>query len=356
MQVIYEHTRNWDNKIYIDTRTAEEFQEATIPDAVNLEVLNFEERREVSILYNQGLKQKSYLKGVKFIAPKLPDLLEKLAELSRRYDKLILFCSRGGMRSESLSATAGLINLEVYKLKGGYKAYRQYVLQRLNNFKLKAELIVLHGNTGCGKTEVLEKLEERGCPVINLERLANHRGSAFGSIDLGQAHNQKYFDSLLLERLEELQGSPFIFTEAESRRIGYSVLPGWWMEKMETGQHILLEASLECRVERIYQEYAASYEKDPRGFRNRVRESLRGIEKYLIKNIGKAGYQELLELLEQGEIKEMIRRLLRDYYDYFYSYAQKSQEQFALKLTGCRSEKLADEIIKSSEQFHYYQT
>lgn len=338
-----------ENILFIDVRSPEEFKESTIPGAINLPVFSNKERAEIGRIYNEEGKDKARLKGVEYLSPKLPEYMQKLNELEENYKSLITFCARGGMRSEALVTLADLAGIKLNKYPGGYKSYRQNVIQRLENYQLNSRLVVLHGHTGVGKTEILHKLNNKGYPILDLEKLAGHRGSAFGSIGLNGTHNQKKFDSLLLNKLEKVNGSEYIFLESESRRIGYSVLPDFLLEAMEEGIHILVRSSLEARVTRIYQEYSHEYESNSEVFKERVKESLEGIDKYLIRKIGKKGKKKLLNYLESGEFEEFIKLILTGYYDKFYSYAEKHQPDFNLSLYDDSTDKLTTQIINFIE-------
>ncbi len=339
------------NTLFIDVRSPEEFKESTIPGAINIPVFSNQERAEIGKIYHDEGKQAARLKGVEYLSPKLPDYMQRLKELAEKYKILISFCARGGMRSEALVTLADLAGIKLHKYPGGYKSYRQNVIQRLENFQLNSRLVVLHGHTGVGKTEILHKLNNKGYPILDLEKLAGHRGSAFGSIGLNGAHNQKKFDSLLLNNLEKINGSNYIFLESESKRIGYSVLPDFLLEAMDNGVHILVRSSLEARVTRIYKEYSHEYENNSEQFKKRVKESLDGIDKYLIRKIGKNGKNKLLNHLESGEFEEFIKLILTGYYDKFYSYAEKHQPDFELSLYNDSTDRLTDQIINFIEKY-----
>lgn len=339
------------NTIFIDVRSPEEYNEATIPGAINLPVFSNSERAEIGRIYHQEGKEPARLKGVEYLSPKLPEYMQRLKELEDNYKTLISFCARGGMRSEALVTLADLAGINLNKYPGGYKSYRQNVIQRLENYQLNSKLVVLHGHTGVGKTEILHKLNDSGYPILDLEKLAGHRGSAFGSIGLNGAHNQKKFDALLLNKLEKINGSEYIFLESESKRIGYSVLPAFLLEAMENGVHILVRSSLESRVTRIYQEYSHEYESNSEEFKKRVKESLEGIDKYLIRKIGKKGKGKLLKHLEAGEFEEFIKLILTGYYDKFYSYAEKHQPEFDLSLYDDSTDKLTEIIINFIKEY-----
>lgn len=332
------------NTLFIDVRSPSEYQEATIPGAINIPVFSNQERAKIGKIYHDQGKQAARLEGVKFLSPKLPEYMQRLNELTEKYETLIAFCARGGMRSQALVSLAELAGIKLNKYPGGYKSYRQSIIQELKNYQLNSELVVLHGHTGVGKTEILHKLYDQGYPILDLEKLAGHRGSAFGSIGLEGTHNQKKFDSLLLNKLEKINGSKYIFLESESKRIGYSVLPDFLLEAMEAGVHILVRSSLEARIERIYQEYSHEYESNSEEFKKRVRESLEGIDKYLIRKIGKKGKRKLLNHLEAGEFEEFIKLILTGYYDKFYSYAEKHQPDFELSLYDDSTDQLAEMI------------
>ncbi|SIR61486.1 tRNA 2-selenouridine(34) synthase MnmH [Halanaerobium kushneri] len=345
--ITYQESMNLNNSIYIDARTKSEYEEATIPGAVNIELLNQEERKIIGTIYKQQSPKKAKLKGVELVSPKIPDLIAAVNQLAQEYDNLIIFCSRGGLRSKSLAEFSDLAGIEVYRLEGGYKHYRHYILDRLENYKFQSEIVVLHGNTGVGKTYILKEMEKMGANIIDLEGIANHRGSAFGSIGLKEPYNQKYFESLLWEELEQKdQPGKYIFVEAESRRVGHSVIPDFFHEKMKKGEDILIKASTKKRVENIYLEYIKDIESDQQKFRERVLESLRAIKKYIIKKAGKKTYRKLIELTEKSSFKELTRVLLEEYYDPMYRHSQNKINNYQAIIKAENIKKAARKIIQ----------
>ncbi|MGM0472022.1 MAG: tRNA 2-selenouridine(34) synthase MnmH [Bacillota bacterium] len=343
--ITYQESLTKDSVVYIDVRTEKEYEEATIPGAVNVPVFNHQERAKIGTVYTQESPYQARLLGMDLISPKLPRLTREIKAISQDYKYVILFCARGGLRSQSLGVISELLGMKLYKLEGGYKAYRNFILDQLAEYDLDSKLLVIHGHTGVGKTELLTRLEQKGIPTIDLEGLANHRGSAFGSIGLGEPTNQKYFDSLLWERLEELNGSKLIAIEAESKRIGMSVLPDFMVAAMQNGIQILVESSVECRVIRIYEEYATDYTKSPDEFISRWLESLAAIKKYLVRKIGKESYQELVNLSKSGELKRVIRTLLTEYYDPMYNHSLKQHDDFVLQINSDDMSEITEQVI-----------
>lgn len=345
--ITYQESLKLENSIYIDARTEAEYQEATIPGAVNIELLNQEERKIIGTIYKQQSPSKAKLKGVELVSPKIPDLIAEVNQLSQNYDNLIIFCSRGGLRSKSLAEFSDLAGIEVYRLESGYKGYRHYIINKLENYEFKGEITVLHGNTGVGKTYILKQMEKLGANIIDLERIANHRGSAFGSIGLEEPYNQKYFESLLWEELKiKDQESGVIFVEAESRRVGHSVIPEFFHLKMKAGQDLLITASMEKRVENIYLEYIKDIESNQEEFIERVLESLTAIKKYLIKKAGKDSYFKLLELAKNAKFKELTKILLEEYYDPMYEHSQKKVETYRAEIKAENIKNAAEEIVE----------
>ncbi|RAK10488.1 tRNA 2-selenouridine synthase [Halanaerobium saccharolyticum] len=340
--ITYQESLKLKNSIYIDARTKTEYQEATIPGAVNIELLNHDERKIIGTIYKHQSPKKAKLKGVELVSPKIPDLIAEVNQLAQNYDNLIIFCSRGGLRSKSLAEFSDLAGIEVYRLEGGYKNYRHYIMDQLENYKFKGKIVVLHGNTGVGKTYILKELEKLGANIIDLEGIANHRGSAFGSIGLQKPYNQKYFESLLWNKLKNKdQKNDFIFVEAESRRVGHSVIPEFFNQNMKAGDDLLITASMKKRVENIYLEYIKDIESNQQEFIERVLESLTAIKKYIIKKAGKNSYYKLLELAEAANFKELTKLLLEEYYDPMYEHSQN-------KVNNYRAEIQAEDIKRAA--------
>jgi len=138
----YQDSLNLKNSIYIDARTKKEYNEATIPGAVNIELLDYEERKIIGTIYNNKNSKKAKLKGVELVSPKIPDLIAEINQLNNKYDNLIIFCSRGGLRSKSLAEFSDLAGIEVYRLENGYKGYRHYIMNKLENYNFKAKISV----------------------------------------------------------------------------------------------------------------------------------------------------------------------------------------------------------------------
>ena len=236
----------------IDVRSPGEFENATIPGSLNIPLFDDRERAEVGTLYTQVGVEAAKERGLEIVSAKLPSLIKEFARIKE--DKLV-FCWRGGMRSRTTATLLSLMDIYTYRLTGGYRAYRQWVVRQLETMTFRPEAVVLQGHTGTGKTHILRALKQDGYPVIDLEGMAGHRGSIFGAVGL-KPRNQKMFDALLVRDLMAYQHSPYVLLEAESRRIGKVTVPPLIYDKRSRGFVVRIELPVEARVRQILKEYA----------------------------------------------------------------------------------------------------
>jgi tRNA 2-selenouridine synthase len=293
---------------FIDTRAPVEFEEDHIPGAINIPILDNEERALVGTMYARD-KDAAVDKGYQIYKEKTESLKE---DLGRIKGKLCIYCFRGGLRSETIVKLARESGIDAVKLKNGYKAYREYVRGKLSEFVFKPKLIVIYGLTGTGKTELLQEFQDR----IDLEGLAQHRSSVYGAV--GQKpRSQKCFESLLLHELMRLNDRKYVVTEGESRKIGKVMIPGFFFEAMRTGIKVKLIASRDERIKRLVSIYAGKPELIPE-----LRDSTLSIEKKL----GKKITAELLTRLDHGENERFMEILIDKYYDPLYGHTMDSME------------------------------
>jgi tRNA 2-selenouridine synthase len=328
-----------DKYVPVDVRSPIEHEEAAIPGSVNIPLFTNEERQEIGILYKQSGNQAAKWRAMEIVSPKLPSLLREIKNLEASGVKPVIHCWRGGSRSKAVASFLDFSGTPSIRLAGGYRAYREYILDKIPEF-LPGKAVVLHGLTGTGKTEILEILQNRGFPVVDLEQMANHRGSLFGTIGIGDGHNQKTFDSLLFERLHEISGSEYFIVEAESKRIGRAVQPDFMMDLKKTGTHFLVQCSLGNRVERIFGEYVEPY-KEEQWFQDEVMEKVKKIEKRL----KSPDLVHSIEIATQNkDYQEVISILLEHYYDPRYNHTIKDYIGEFITINGESSATAAVEI------------
>lgn len=298
--------------VLIDVRSPSEYAESTIPGSLNIPFFDDQEREEIGTLYKQVSVDAAQERGLEIISAKLPGFIKQFAAVP---GKKAVFCWRGGMRSRTTATLLSLMNIHSYRLTGGYRAYRQWVVAMLESMSYEPPAYVIHGHTGNGKTALLRLLKERGYPVIDLERLAGHRGSVFGEIGL-RAHNQKTFDALLLDELIETANAPYVLMEAESKRIGKVVIPELVMAKKEQGTHIRIELPIEARVQNILKDYEPW--KHPES-------CLKAFDK-IASRIHRPVAVEIGECLKNGGYDRAVELLLLYYYDPRYAYTEEQYE------------------------------
>lgn len=316
--VEYQEAEQMEKVLFLDMRSESEYQEAHIPGAINMPVLNDEERRLVGTLYKEGKKEEAKLEGVKAITKKLVAYFAMVQELSKDY-KLVLYCKSGGYRSTAFFRLLDSLDEKVFKLNYGYKGYRKYITARLEEKVKELNFINLNGLTGTGKTEILKELEKRGQQVLDLEGLANHRGSLLGQIGLGEQISQKQFESYLYDKIKTFDQRP-VFVESESIKIGSLYLPKYLYDSYKNSPHqVFVKSSLKERVKRIHKEYIKETNKD---FLKEVQESFQGLNKYMKKE-RLDGY---IETIKQGQVDLVIEELIVKYYDQGYSIKEKNFE------------------------------
>ncbi|MFT5964326.1 MAG: tRNA 2-selenouridine synthase [Flavobacterium sp.] len=238
----------------IDVRSPGEFAAGHIPNAINLELFTDEERVVVGTAYKKESKERAFEIGFAYVKPKLNDFITKSAAIAPEKE-VAIHCWRGGMRSNAFADHLIENGFEkVYVIEKGYKTFRNYVLQF---FEQPYHLKVLGGYTGTGKTEILHSLKKKGQQVIDLERLANHRGSAFGGIDLPPQPTTEQFENNLFSELQNLNHNLPIWIEDESRLIGNIAIPGAFYTKMVEMPVYFLDVPLEDRTNHLVITYAS---------------------------------------------------------------------------------------------------
>jgi len=231
----------------IDVRAPAEYAEDHLPGAINLPVLDDEERARVGTIYKQVSPFDARKIGAALVAVNAArHVTGPLAGHGGGWKPLV-YCWRGGQRSGSFATILGQIGWRVGRIEGGYKAWRALVVDRVQNGPIPSRVIVLDGNTGSGKTQILARLAARGHQVIDLEGLANHRGSLFGAMPGGQP-SQKMFEGRLALALEALDPARPVVVEAESSRIGNLNLPKAIWQAICTAPRIQLDIPVAARA------------------------------------------------------------------------------------------------------------
>ena len=239
----------------IDVRSPSEFAEDHVPGAVNLPVLDDEERAKVGTIYVQDSRFKARRLGAALVAQNAArHIAGHLADKGPAYRPLV-YCWRGGQRSGSFATILAQIGWRVELLSGGYRSYRRLVQHTLYDGQFPAPVIILDGNTGTAKTALLARLAAKGVQVIDLEGLANHRGSLFGSCAGGQP-TQKAFESALADQVIALDPARPVLVEAESSKIGERIVPPSLWRAMNEAPRIEITAPLEARAKYLARAYS----------------------------------------------------------------------------------------------------
>ena len=296
----------------IDVRSPSEFAHSHIPQAYNFPVLDDAQFRQIGTLYHEDSLRAKFL-GASMACQNIAQLLQKAtidptcAQILSHKRKILIYCARGGSRSQALYEVLKNLGLQVFKLANGYKGYRASVLVRL---KAPHRFITLCGQTGCGKSEIIQALGEAS---IDLEALAHHYGSSFGSLatlKLGAQPTQKMFENLLESELAAKSAHAPLFIESESKKLGSLIVPKELYTCYQNSPTIAITAPLEDRIARI----TSLYRDLPESL---FASAMATIKPYISTDL----HTTLLTLWEKRDLAEIASILIQRYYDKVYKSA-----------------------------------
>jgi len=314
-----------------DVRTPAEFAQGHVPGAFNLPLFSDEERVVIGTIYKQQSREKAVKEGLRMVGPRLIEYVEAAEKLNSR--QIGMYCWRGGMRSGSMAWLLRTTGLEVSVLQGGYKSYRKLINSLFDRYRF----IVISGNTGSGKTDLLLEMQRQGAQVLDLEGLARHKGSAFGSIGEAAQPTTEQFQNDILYKVMPFDPTLPVFVEDESITIGQVVLPDSLFALMKAAPFIEVDTCKSDRVHRLVDMYGNAD-------RAELAEGIRRVQKKL----GGVHTQKALDALQNGNM-EVVAELLLTYYDKFYQKGilnKTSRRLTSIRLTNNGLDQAAREILR----------
>ncbi len=289
----------------LDVRSPGEYAHGHIPGAISFPLFSDEERAVVGTAYKQQGRDIAFELGLRFVGPKMEDFVKSARKIARD-GRLGVHCWRGGQRSGAMAWLLRQAGLDVQTLDGGYKAYRQCVLDGFGKGDL--QIVIVGGSTGSGKTKILHALKNAGEQIIDLEGIAHHKGSAFGFIGELPQPTVEQFENNLYEAIRNTSPARKVWLENESRSIGRVYIPDTFWAKMKKAPLMNVRVPLEARVNNLLEDYVLTDKAD-------LEIAFRRIEKKL----GGLKLKQAIEFLEQGEY-EPAARIALEYYDKTYQY------------------------------------
>ncbi len=299
----------------IDVRSPGEYYKGHMPNSINIPLFDNDERSIIGTIYKKEGRKKAVIEGLKFLEKKIELLLDNLFMSIDTYKTITnknnnelfikIYCSRGGMRSQSIAWLLEKYKLNPITLKGGYKIYRRWVL---DSFTKKLNIVVIGGKTGTGKTRLLSLLEEYKYQTIDLEGFACHRGSTFGGLGMKEQPSNEQFENIIAEKLNSFKCSNNIFVEAESANIGKCKIPHEFFNQMKNSRRIEIIRSESNRLDELIDTYSVFKKEE-------LQESVLRIKKRL----GPQRTKIALESID-NEKWDLVCRSVLDYYDKCYEF------------------------------------
>ena len=321
----------------LDVRAPKEFATGHIPSAHSFPIFDDTQRAIVGTAYKQQGHDPAVLLGLDLFGPRMSGFVKEADKLAKKKEVLV-HCWRGGMRSGAMAWLLGFSGFKVHLLQGGYKAYRHLMHEQ---FEKPHKLVVLSGLTGSGKTDILHHLQKLKQQAIDLEGLANHKGSAFGSIGMAPQPSTEHFENLLGMELLRTKQEQALWLEDESMTIGRVMMPKPLFDQMQASPTIAIEVPKQLRIQKLAQEYC------------RTNEAVLATAILKIKKrLGGLATKEALSAISDGDMEKMVEIALA-YYDKAYSHElAKKQQVLKLELPGIDPEENAASILAFAKQHH----
>ncbi len=324
----------------VDVRSPGEFCQGHLPGAINIPLFSDIERDTIGKSYKKESRIKAIFNGLKVTLPKTSKLLGIILQTTTIKDgvnnSLRIYCWRGGMRSNAFAWLARTIGINTYLLKGGYKSYRKWVL---NQFEADLPIRLIGGKTGTRKTDLLNHIKKENIYVIDLEGIANHRGSSFGSLGMGDQPTTQQFENTLAESLDNFHKSNAIeiWLEAESPNLGKCRIPNNLFTKMKKAPIIEIIKTKNERVENLVNLYSQNSQTELKDAVNRIS-----------KRLGPQRTKEALTAIETKEWSKACEAML-EYYDKCYEYELKKTKNInSINLSGLCLKSSINKILNES--------
>ena len=329
--------------LLIDVRSPDEYYKGHMPNSINIPIFNNEERSIIGKKYKYSGRENAVREGFKIIENKIDKIINKFILIKKEFhistidtnanDTYIkIYCARGGMRSQSMLWLLEKFHYPCITLNGGYKTYRNWVL---NIFNDKQKIIVIGGKTGTRKTKILNKLKALGYQILDFENLANHRGSSFGGLGMKEQPTNEQYENLIAEDLNKFNKKKIIFVEAESANIGKNRIPHELYKQMKNSKRIEIIRNEKIRIKELINTYS-KYKK------NDLKESVLKITKRL----GPQRTKSAINSIDNEDWENVCKSVL-DYYDRCYEHELKDKKDVNVLDMNLRTDyEIINEIIK----------